>query len=73
MSFKKGDQVTVRGIGGVFEVEYNCYERCAMGLSFYKLSNGSLYHMNDLRAYVRPPVLYKAMYLPRSFAPRFTL
>ena len=74
MSFKKGDQVTIKGIGGVFVVDCKVYRFCqSLGRPYYKflLSNGSEYWGTELRAYVWTPVLYKAMYQTRSFAPRF--
>ena len=74
MSFKKGDQVTVRGIGGVFVVDCKVNRFCqSLGRPYYKflLSNGSEYWGTELKEYVRTPVLWKAMYQTRSLAPRF--
>ena len=74
MSFKKGDQVTVRGIGGVFKIDCKVNRFCqSLRRPYYKflLSNGSEYWGTELKEYVRTPVLWKAMYQTSSLAPRF--
>ena len=63
IKFKNGDEVTIKGVGGVYTVRCKVNRFClSLSRSSYKilLSNGKEYWDTELRHYVKPQVIWKA-------------